>query len=169
MRNTGKYDESFKEMAVQKALSPGAPGLSKMANSLGVPVTTLFGWIKKYGTVGDMKKNTSKNVFKRELSAEEKLQAIINKSTMSENEFGEYLRSSGLHSTDVENFKNEYLLFMKEKGKVKVDHEVIHLRKEKKSLENDLYRKDKALAEMSARVVLLKKSHLLWGGPEGDE
>lgn len=169
MRTISKYEESFKEMAVQKALSPGAPSLLNVAKSLGVPVATLFGWTRKYGIVEDMKKNTPKNVSKKEWTAEEKLQAIINKSTMSENEFGEYLRSSGLHSVDVESFKNEYLLLIKEKGKVKVDHEVMHLRKEKKSLENDLHRKDKALAEMSARIVLLKKSHLLWGDPEGDE
>lgn len=169
MRTISKYDESFKSIAVQKALSPGAPSLTKLANSLGVPVATLFGWTKKYGIEVDMKKATSKKASKRELSAEEKLQAIINKSTMSENEFGEYLRSSGLHSTDIENFKNEYLLFIKEKSKVKVDHEVNHLRREKKSLENDLHRKDKVLAEMSARIVLLKKSHLLWGDPEDDE
>jgi transposase len=169
MRTISKYDESFKVVAVQKALSPGAPSLSKIANNLGVPVATLFGWTKKYGIEVDMKKSTSKKASKREFSAEEKLQAIINKSTMSENEYGEYLRSSGLLSTDVENFKNEYFLLIKEKSKVKVDHEVIHLRKEKKFLESDLYRKDKALAEMSARIVLLKKSHLLWGDPEDDE
>lgn len=169
MRTINRYDESFKAMAVQKALSPGSPSLLSVAKNLGVPVATLFGWTKKYGTQKDMKKNTPKNVTKSELSAEEKLQAIINKSTMSENEYGEYLRSSGLLSTDVENFKNEYFLLIKEKSKVKVDHEVIHLRKEKKFLESDLYRKDKALAEMSARIVLLKKSHLLWGDPEDDE
>lgn len=156
-------------MAVQKALSPGAPSLLSVSTSLGIPVATLFGWTKKYASVEVMKKPTSKATLKKEWTAEEKLQAIINKSTMSENEYGEYLRSSGLHAAEVENFKEEYFLFIKEKGKVKVDHEVVHLRKEKKSLENDLYRKDKALAEMSARIVLLKKSHLLWGDPEDDE
>lgn len=156
-------------MAVQKALSPGSPSLLKVANSLGVPLATLFGWTKKYGIAVDMKKNTSKNVSKKEWTAEEKLQAIINKSTMSENEYGEYLRSSGLHSADVENFKNEYILLSKEKGRIKQDPEVAVLRKEKKDLQSDLNRKDKALAEMSARIVLLKKSHLLWGDPEGEE
>jgi hypothetical protein len=43
------------------------------------------------------------------------------------------------------------------------------LRADKKELEKDLKRKDKALAEMSARVILLKKSHLLFGVNEEDE
>lgn len=170
MRTIRKYDESFKATAVQKALSPGAPGFKKVAASLGVPVATLYGWTQMYGSVGVMKKATPKSPnLKKSFTPEEKLQAIINKSAMAENEYGEYLRSSGLHSADVENFKNEYILLSKEKNRVKQDPEVAVLRKEKKDLQSDLNRKDKALAEMSARIVLLKKSHLLWGDPEGEE
>lgn len=168
MRTVGTYDEAFKKMAVQKALSPGAPSLLKVANSLGIPMPTLYGWKQKYGSVGVMKKLPSKVTSKKELSAEEKLQSIINKSTMTESEYGEYLRSSGLHSTDVENFKTEYFSFL-DKVRVKQDPEIAVLRKEKKDLESNLNRKDKALAEMSARIVLLKKSHLLWGAPEVEE
>jgi transposase len=170
MRTVRKYDEAFKGVAVQKALSPGAPDLSKVAKSLGVPTTTLYDWTQKYAKVGVMKKPIPKAPnSKKEFTPEEKLQAIINKSTMTENEFGEFLRSSGLHSADVENFKNEYFFLSKEKSRKKQDPEVAELRKEKKNLQSDLNRKDKALAEMSARIVLLKKSHLLWGDPEGEE
>ena len=88
---------------------------------------------------------------------------------MPENEFGEYLRLVGLHSVDVENFKKEYFNLLNEKGRAKQHPEVAILHKEKKDLQNNLNRKDKALAEMSARIVLLKKSHLLWGDPEDVE
>jgi len=170
MRTIRKYDEAFKAMAVQKALSPGAPGFSKVAKSLGVPAATLYGWTEMHASVGVMKKPIPKAASsKKEFTPEEKLQAIINKSTMTENEYGEYLRSRGLHSADVENFRNEYFLLSKDKGRIKQDPEVVALHKEKKDLQSDLNRKDKALAEMSARIVLLKKSHLLWGDPEGEE
>jgi transposase len=43
------------------------------------------------------------------------------------------------------------------------------LREENKALKKELYKKDKALAEVSARVILLKKSRLLWGEPEDEE
>ena len=133
-------------------------------------MTTLYGWVKMYGRVKVMKKSTLNSKSpKKEFTAEEKLQSIINKSTMAENEFGEYLRSNGLHSADIENFRNEYFLFSREKVRAKQDPELILLRKEKKDLQSNLYRKDKALAEMSARIVLLKKSHLLWGDPEAEE
>jgi hypothetical protein len=111
----------------------------------------------------------TKAVLKSKLSGEEKLQAIINQATMAESDYGEYLRSSGLHSADVERFKAEYLLLLKDKTRAKQDPELAVLRNEKRDLQSNVNRKDKALAEMSARIVLLKKSHLLWGDPEGDE
>lgn len=156
-------------MAVQKALSSGAPSVGIVAKNLGIPMTTLFGWKQKYGMSESMKKNRSKSATKKELTSEEKLQAIINQASMPENEFGEYLRLVGLHSVDVENFKKEYFNLLNEKGRAKQHPEVAILHKEKKDLQNNLNRKDKALAEMSARIVLLKKSHLLWGDPEDVE
>ncbi len=42
------------------------------------------------------------------------------------------------------------------------------LRSENKRLKKDLNRKDKALAETSALLVLKKKADLIWGDPEDD-
>ena len=58
---------------------------------------------------------------------------------------------------------------MKGAGRPKNSPEITGPRKEKKSLQKDLRRKNSALAEMSARVILLKKSHALFGDPEEDE
>ena len=37
-----------------------------------------------------------------------------------------------------------------------------------KQLKSDLNRKDKALAELTALLILKKKADLLWGGSEDD-
>jgi len=81
------------------------------------------------------------------------------------------LRSKGLLSTDLENWKKEFYSSQQKNkgGRPKLDPEVAKLKKREKTLERDLKRKDKALAEMSARVVLLKKSHEIWGLPEDEE
>ncbi len=42
------------------------------------------------------------------------------------------------------------------------------LREENKRLKKELRRKEKALAETSALLVLKKKAHLIWGEPEDD-
>lgn len=88
---------------------------------------------------------------------------------MSEHELGEYLRATGLHSKEIEEWKQDIYSSQKSAGRPWTDPELKELRNDKKTLEKDLKRKDRALAEMSARVILLKKSHLLWGEPEDDE
>lgn len=47
-----------------------------------------------------------------------------------------------------------------------VPGETRQLREENKRLKKDLRRKEKALAETSALLVLKKKAHLIWGAPE---
>jgi trans-2-enoyl-CoA reductase len=88
---------------------------------------------------------------------------------MNENEIGEFLRSNGLHANELEEWKQLFYSALKPVGRPKLDPELVELRADKKELEKDLKRKDKALAEMSARVILLKKSHLLFGVNEEDE
>ena len=161
------YSEDFKQSAIKKLLAPGSPGLSATARKMGIAPTTLFGWKKKYASHAIMKK--SKDIKTKEWTPEQKLNAIILTASMSENELGEYLRSNGLHSSDIESFKESALTGFKSKGRPKLDPEVVKLRKNTKKLEKDLNRTERALAEQSARIILLKKSHEIWGDPEDEE
>ena len=161
------YSMEFKQQAVQKLLAPGSPGLSKVARNLEIPLQTLHTWKKKYANKSVMKKFKHKTIEK--WTPEEKLDAIIKTASMTENEFGEYLRSNGLHSSDLENFREASISGFKSKGRPKLDPELVELRRQKKTLERDLKRTQSALAEQSARIILLKKSHEIWGEPEDDE
>ena len=102
-------------------------------------------------------------------SPEEKLEAIIKTFSMSENERGEFLRTSGLHSTDIEQWKQDIYSAQRPVGRPKLDPELVELRAKEKELSSDLKRKNKALAEMAARIILIKKSQLLFGVNEEDE
>jgi transposase-like protein len=105
----------------------------------------------------------------KEWTPEAKLKAIAETLTLTENELGEYLRANGLHSSDLEQWKQEFYSSQKGPGRPKLDPELAELRAKEKELAKDLKRKDRALAEMSARIVLLKKSRLIWGDGEDDE
>jgi len=159
------YSEEFKKQAVQKLLAPGALNLSTTAKNIGVNPSTLFGWRKKYSNVNSMKKSKSSCDWTKE----QKLNALIIAGSKTEGELGEYLRANGLNSSDLISFKEECLEGFKTAGRPATDPELVKLRKENSDLEKNLKRKDKALAEMSARVILLKKSHEIWGTPEDDE
>jgi hypothetical protein len=50
----------------------------------------------------------------------------------------------------------------------KLKDELKTLRQENRNLKKDLNRKDKALAETSALLVLKKKADLIWGDLEDD-
>lgn len=157
-----KYSKEFKQSTIQKILMPGGPTIMEMAVKTGAHPTSIRDWMKTYGNKSIMKKT-------KEWSPEEKLIAIAKTLTMSENELGEFLRSNGLHSTEIDEWKLDIYSVLKAPGRPKIDPEIIQLRNKEKQLSKDLNRKDKALAEMSARVILLKKSHAIFGEPEDDE
>ena len=88
---------------------------------------------------------------------------------MNKNELGEFLRTNGLHSTEIDQWKKDIYSTQKSAGRPKLDPEIEETRAKEKELSKDLKRKDRALAEMSARVILLKKSLLLFGETEDEE
>jgi len=157
-----RYSVEFKQEIIKKVMIPGSPGIIAISENSGVHHSTIRNWLKKCGNKQPMKSS-------KDWSPEKKLQAIVETSNLSEDEFGEYLRKHGLHSEDLIQWKNIFFEANRGPGRPKKDPGLKSIEKEKKELERDLRRKDKALAEMSARVILLKKSRLLWGEPEEDE
>lgn len=157
-----KYSKDFKQSTIQKILMPGGPTIMEMAVKTGAHPTSIRDWMKIYGKSPVMKKSS-------EWTPENKLEAIIKTATMSEQEFGEFLRANGFHAADIDQWKQDFYISLKAPGRPRIDPELVQLRNKEKELSKDLRRKDRALAEMSARVILLKKSHAIFGEPEDDE
>lgn len=165
--STKPYSDDFKAAVVKKMLLPGSPGPKELSSQLGISRATLYSWAKKYANPKAM--NSKNPQSPQKWPVEKKLQAIIETSQLSGTDLGEYLRQHGLHSSDLEDWKQQFIGGFKTAGRPKLDPELWQLRKELKSSQRDLKRKDRALAEMSARIVLLKKSRLIWGDSEEDE
>jgi len=162
---TKNYNESFRQNAVKVLLSPGSGGLNATASKLDINPSTLFSWKRKYANSSLMKKSKTINDW----TSKEKLQALLDTAGMSEQDLGAYIRSNGLYSSDLETFKKELSSDSQSKGRPKLDPEVVNLRKRNKTLESELRKNKDALAEYAARVILLKKSHEIWGVNEDDE
>lgn len=160
------YSEQFKKNAVKKHLNSGL-SYPKMSEKLGLSQSTLFSWVQKYANQSGMADALKKSI--KDWTTTEKLEAIMKTASMSKNDLGKFLRSNGLHSSDLDSFKTDYTEHSLTKGRPKLDPEIVTLRKEKKLLEKEIRRKDKALAEFSARIILLKKSHEIWGVQEDEE
>lgn len=159
------YNEEFKLSAVKALLMPGSQGLTVTARKFDLNPSTLYTWKKKYAKDASMKKSKKNSNW----TPQQKLDAVIETSSMTDQELGKFLRSNGLHSSDLEDIKKECLPTPAQRGRPRLDPEVAALRDENKKLTRNLRRKDAALSEYAARVVLLKKSHEIWGTKEDDE
>ena len=97
-------------------------------------------------------------------TAEEKMQAVMAYDGMDESERGLYLRGHGLYSVDIERWRDEMLQALSQKPK-KGDPKDKRI----KNLESELRRKEKALAETAALLVLKKKAQAIWGDDEEEK
>jgi transposase-like protein len=157
----GNYSETLKEAMVVKLTSTNAPSATALAQEVNIPQSTLSRWVREYATIrrggGTMKQRRP-----QDWTAEEKLNAILEYEKLEEEARGKYLRERGLHSIYIEQWKEAIIRGLQSSKSNKRDSG----QKRIKELEKELRRKDKALAETAALLVLKKKAQDIWGDPE---
>ena len=158
--------EEFRRAAVEKFQSRGSRSVEEVARVLGVSSWSLYQWTKRYGNAEGMKKNRRPG----DRSAQEKLKAVIEYEGLSGDKQGEYLRREGLHSEHIGAWKKSMEAGLASMGGVDgATRSERALDKRKiKELEKELHRKDRALAETTALLVLKKKADLIWGSGENE-
>ena len=166
MREVTRYSVTFKESLLAKALAPNAPHAVELAKEFNIPYGTLYTWIRT------SKKKTMKEVNTplrpTDQSAEAKLRAVMDTMDKTEAERSAYCREHGFYIHHLDAWKEQILHGL---GAVKTKQDKIErqqLTHENKNLKSELRRKDKALAEVSALLILKKKADLLWGVKEDD-
>jgi hypothetical protein len=104
---------------------------------------------------------------KSKYSAEKVLKIISETYSLNEEDLGIYLRKNGLHTNQLTEWRTSFL--------TSVNQPKLNLNKkderdiEIKDLKKNLRKKDAALAEVSALLILQKKANLLWPSPNEDE
>lgn len=159
----GNYSERFRETMVGKMTGPVAVTATALAAEVGVAQTTLSRWLKEYGRVGTAGGQMISKKRPQNWSAEKKLAAILEYEKLDEEARGKYLREHGLYSVDMERWRGEVLGALGKKSK-KGDPKENRIR----DLELELRRKEKALAETAALLVLKKKADAIWGDGEDE-
>ena len=153
------YTENFKKAMVQKLLLPGGPSVLTLSRETGVSEQSLYNWLAKYQNAGSAQSQRSP----RQWTHEDKYEALLEAARLTGEDLGKWLREKGLRSEHIEIWQQE---MKKNLNQRKKDEEIRELKKKNKQLERELRRKEKALAEMSALVVLKKKVDALWGDEE---
>lgn len=158
--------EEFRRAAVEKFHSRGSRTVEEVARVLGVSSWSLYQWTKRYGNDDGMKKNRRPG----DRSVQEKLKAVIEFEGLEGDEQGEYLRRQGLHSDHIAGWKKSMEAGLESGGGV---HQATRMERAQdkrkiKELEKELHRKDRALAETTALLVLKKKADLIWGSGKNE-
>lgn len=156
--------EEFRRAAVLKFHSRGSRTVDEIAQGLGVSSWSLYQWSKRYGKTEGMKQQRRP----AERSAQEKLKAVIEFEGLQGDKQGEYLRREGLHSDHIEGWKKRMEAGLEAGGGLSAASrsERAADKQKIKELEKELYRKERALAETAALLVLKKKADLIWGSGE---
>jgi transposase len=157
-----RYPEEFKKGMVSKMVGPDRRSSTSLSKEVGIPQATLSNWLRRYGQ--DDGKGKARRP--RDWSGEEKLRALTDTASLKDAELGEYLRGHGLHSVHLEQWRQEIIEAIDGKGSRRQKAED---KRQIKELQRELRRKEKALAETTALIVLKKKAQLIWGDPEEDE
>ena len=168
----GRYSNAFKQRMIQKLLAPGGPSAMALSESSGVSQTTLSRWLREAASLAAVANDTDKQRPPRrsrrpeDWPADERLRVVRETTDLEGTELGTYLRREGLHTATVTEWREhaEAAALAALGGKRARTREHKRIRE----LERELTRKDKALAETAALLVLAKKARALWGDEDDD-
>lgn len=163
-----KYSEEFKASIIAKLLPPHNASVPELARETGIPKDTLYTWRLKYRNSQDP---TAAGHGRPggQCSNEEKLAIVIETASLSEVELGEYCRRKGLYPEQIAGWKKAFIQGGTTASSKAEREQVKRLTKVNKALQSELNRKEKALAEAAALLVLEKKLQALLEEPEDEK
>jgi len=167
--NIMAYSKELRDAMVAKMLPPNNQSISRISKQEGIPEATLRKW--RDGARANGKAAPASNAGSDEWSTEDKFLIVIETAGLSETELAEYCRKKGLYAEQIELWKNAC---MQANGGVaqeasRLTKALKQKDKEVKLLEKELIRKEKALAETAALLILRKKANAIWGNLMDDE
>ncbi|WP_457810181.1 IS3 family transposase [Providencia rustigianii] len=147
-----------KAAILAKLLPPYNMTVSAVAQTEGISEATLYNWRNQAKSEGKPVPGADKN--SEQWPAEARFAAIVETATLSEAEVAEYCRKKGLYPEQLVQWKQGFLQVSSPGDKAALKQS----QKENKQLKRELVRKEKALAEAAAILVLPKKAQRLLRG-----
>ena len=162
------YSVERKAAVLRKMLPPSSLSVAELVKQEGISDGTLYLWRKQAMASGEMSAVTKKTA--EGWSGESKLAAVVETALLSELELSQYCRGKGLYPEQVSAWKQACIVGQQtasqrqqtEGAQARADQKRI------RELERELCRKDKALAEAAAILILRKKLNALWGDDAGE-
>jgi transposase len=157
-----RYSAERKAAVIRKMLPPLSVPVSELVRQEGISDVTLYHWRKQVIARGE--KVSIKEKVGQELSGEAKLAAVVETAPLSEAERSRYCREKGLYPEQVKAWR-QACIEGQEAGRRRQQADGARARADQlriRELERELQRKEKALAEAAALLMLRKKMNALW-------
>ena len=162
------HSPELKEAVLRRLLPPNSESITKVSREEGIPQGTLTRW-KNEAKAQGIAAPTGENA--ETWSTQDKFLIVVETASMNESDLAEYARKKGLYVEQIKSWRDACV---NANGGIareaaNLQHELKESQKARKKLEKEIQRKDKALAEAAALLVLSKKANAIWGDPEEEQ
>ena len=152
-----QYTTAFKARVLQRLVGPRAISAYRLAGEVGVSQVTLSRWLAAARSVPGMTTPAKK------WTGAQKLRVMMAAHGVSETELGTLLRREGLHAAQLEEWRAAAETALEDPSRRR-EKAVPHPDTQRLAVvERELRRKEKALVEAAALLVLKKKVQDIWG------
>ena len=158
-----RYSTEFKEQALSKARQRGSRTLESVAIELNMSLGSLKGWLKTSNqkvSASATPANLPRDTSAQHWSPTQRLQALLESHALSGIELNAWCREKGLFEHQLKQWR-EAFCSTTESDPRQSRAELCALKVQNEQLQRDLHRKDRALAETAALLVLQKKFQAL--------
>lgn len=157
------YSEELKNNLIAQMLPPSSRSITELAQETGIPKETLYSWRSK--ALGQRKVVTEIEGGGN-LSSADKFHFVVESAALNALELGEFCRRRGLFPEQLSAWRENCIAANGIHPRREKSPETHELLMENRELQSELRRKEKALAEAAALLVLQKKVRKLWEGIE---
>ena len=157
-----RYSNERKVAVLDKLLPPHNLSVPEVAELEGISQGCLYNWLKQARLEGRPVPGSRKPT-PDDWSSHDKFAVVLETASLNAQELSEYCRSKGLYPEQIERWKQTFIQAV---DQVKPETDSKASRKKIQQLEKEIRRKDKALAETAALLVLSKKLQALWAEEE---
>lgn len=163
-----QYSAERKEAILRQMMAPENRPVSALAKENGISEQTLYTWRRNLQSQGVPVPGNGKNAVV--WSSADKFGVVLETAGMNEAELAQYCRGKSLFVEQVADWREacQQANAAPVERNRELREQVKSDRKEIKQLKKDLQRKEKALAEAAALIILRKKAQAIWGEPEDD-
>lgn len=166
---TRHYSENFKARMVQRLAGPDAISAKALSAEVGIGQPTLSRWLREAASiraVTDERDSHQKPLRPDDWSPAEKLAAVLAAEAIADSALGNWLRAKGLTEQHLREWRETLAASAIDVFGPRPTRPDPEDRKRVRELEKELNRKEKALAEAAALLVLQGKVRALWAGED---